>query len=466
MWPVKTCLFFFGFIAACALSFVYPIVGIVNYMIVYQVNPNKWWWGIPLEPLGVRYAMTAAVCLIVGMMVSARRVPSSRTLFGDWLMLAFLFTFIVAFGGWFGAGQSRYSAMLIDKTVKMAIFLVCFVKMGGTRRNFRVILWTLVVGTLIIGYDAFNASKGDFLDGRLNFVGGVDFRESSGLAAHSAAMLPLIGVALLAANSWRMKALALTAGVLGVNTIVQCRTRSAFIAIIAGAVCAVLLAPRSRRTRVYGGLVVGLFGALWLTDGYFWERMDSVLKPTEYHQDATIQTRLELWHVAGEMFYDHPLGVGVGRFREEIAHYNTGHEAHAFKIPKRVTHNTYLLCLTELGVPGSIIFCVIVFVSLYKLHRCKRLSEETDDPVETRLFSYGCFLAIVMYLSAAAFTDRLYTESLWWVLALPVCLEQAVTREVEAREHAPVLKSGRWMTEALDAPYLEPAYGSSPGLLG
>lgn len=466
MWPIKTCIFFIGFIGACALSFVYPIVGVVNYMIVYQINPNKMWWGIPLEPLGVRYAMTAAMCLIVGMVVSARRVPASRLVLGDWLLLLLVFTAIVLISGEFGMGQSDYSITLIDKMLKMTIFLICFVKMGATRANFKIMLWALVVGTLLLGWDAFNAPKGDFHDGRLNFVGGVDFRESSGLAAHMAAMLPLVGAMALATPSWRKKLVTLAAGVLAVNTIIQCRTRSAFVGMLACAAVAVIAAPRSRRMRVYMSLLIAAIGAHALTDFHFWDRMNTVVQPKEFASDATIQARLELWSVAGQMFLDYPLGVGVGRFREKLAEYDTGNYEHAFNLPKRVTHNTYLLCITELGVQGSVVFLTIILSSLHKLRRCKILSDLSDNPIETRMLVFGCLLSIVAYLGAAAFTDRLYTESLWWVLALPVCLEQAVMREVVARNEMPVLAIRRSIVDVEgDSPIL-PDYGVAPGSLG
>ena len=71
MWPIKTCIFVFGFISSCGLSLVFPIVGIITYMMIYQLNPDDTWWGKPLEDLDVRMSLTAAVCMILGMLISA-----------------------------------------------------------------------------------------------------------------------------------------------------------------------------------------------------------------------------------------------------------------------------------------------------------------------------------------------------------------------------------------------------------
>lgn len=441
MWPVKTILFFVGFVAACALSLAFPIVGIVNYMIIYLVNPDKTWWGNALSPLGIRYSLTAAICLILGMIISSGRVPRNRSLIGGWEGLVILFALVVASSAVVGMGSSEYGIVLLDKIIKVTVFIICLTTMASTRRNFMVVLWTLVVGSLIIGYDAFHAPTTDFADGRLNFVGGPDFRESSGLAVHMASMLPLIGVAALLAHGWRWRLLALAAGVLTVNTVIQCRTRSALIGLVACAAVAALLVPRTRQWRIYLLLGVASIGGFWLADDRFWTRMSTVIDPAEYTGDTTIHGRLELWRIATQMTADHPLGVGVGQFKYVIVNYNPGVEQQEFPLRWRVTHNSYLLCVTELGIQGLMVLLLIMLVAFLKASRCFKLAGLTDDPRATRLLAYGCTLAMVTYLVSAAFTDRLYTESFWWVLALPICLERAVLREAAARqfEFAPAL---------------------------
>jgi O-antigen ligase len=416
------------------LSLVFPIVGIVNYMLVYQLHPGKMWWGQPLEDLGIRYSMTAAMCLVLGMLLSAGRVPKSRKLLGSWLLLVLLFTSIVLWSFALNPGTTDYGAILADKMVKMAIFLICLVRMGATRDNFKILLWTFVAGTIVIGYDALGAPQDDFADGRLNFVGGPDFRESSGLAVHMAAMIPLIGVVFMISKAKQWRVVAMIAGILAVNTIVLCRTRSAFVGLLAGGVVALMMVPRGWRLKIYASIIIASIGTGSLTDQHFWDRMKTIAHPNEYAADGAIQSRIELWAVAREMFLDHPFGVGVGRFKDYAHLYNTGDYLHAFEEPGRVAHNSYLLCITELGIQGFTVFILIICVVLLRLRRCIRLAGETDDPPDSRLLAYGCFLSVIIYLTSAAFTDRLYTESFWWVLALPICLERALSLEVVEQE--------------------------------
>lgn len=403
-------------------------------MLVYQLHPGKMWWGQPLEDLGIRYSMTAAMCLVLGMLLSAGRVPKSPRLLGSWLILVLFFTAMVLWSFALNPGPTDYGAILADKMVKMAIFLICLVRMGATRGNFKILLWTFVAGTIVIGYDALGAPQDDFADGRLNFVGGPDFRESSGLAVHMAAMLPLIGVVFMISKAKQWRAVALLAGILAVNTIVLCRTRSAFVGLLAGGIIAMMMVPRGWRLKMYASIIFACIGAGSLADAHFWDRMKTILHPAEYATDGAIQSRIELWTVAQEMFLDHPFGVGVGRFKDYAHLYNTGEYEHAFDEPGRVAHNSYLLCITELGIQGFVLFVLIICVVLLRLHKCIRMAPDSDDPPSSRLLAYGCFLSVVIYLTSAAFTDRLYTESFWWVLALPICLERALAMEVVGQE--------------------------------
>lgn len=428
MWPIKTCIFFAGFISSCGLSLLFPIIGIITYMMIYQLNPDDTWWGKPLEDMDVRLSLTAAVCMILGMLISSARVPKSRQVVGDWLFLLSTFTIIVLSSLWVGTGTTEYGDMLADKMVKMTIFLFCMVRMAGTTRNFRLVLWSFAIGTLYIGYEAYNASASDFADGRLNFIGGPDFRESSGLAVHMAAMLPLLGILFLSVKRWRWKALLVIAGILAVNTIVQCRTRSAFVGLIVGSIFAILLLPRRHRLKVSVSLIAAMIGMYSLADEHFWNRMQTIVGHETYAEEGAIQARIELWGAGWRMFLDHPFGVGIGQFKQAVENYNTGAELYAFSIPRRVTHNSYLLCMTELGIQGITVLFALFVLTFWKLRQCWHWSRTEGDSSPIKLYAYGCFVSIVIYSVAAAFTDRLYTESFWWVLALPTCLERAAAR--------------------------------------
>jgi hypothetical protein len=71
--------------------------------------------------------------------------------------------------------------------------------------RYEMMIWTLIIAGLYLGYEAFSAPDWMFRGGRLDVgVGGSDFSEGNFLGAHFAMLLPLIGVMFLK-GGWKSK---------------------------------------------------------------------------------------------------------------------------------------------------------------------------------------------------------------------------------------------------------------------
>ncbi len=421
MWPIKTILFAILYSALCLGSLMDPSFGVLNYVLVYQVDPQSAWWGIPLRDMGIRFSMYAAACMLVGMLVG-RRTPSRAALSGRlWELGVFLLVLVGFLGIFTGVGYTGESAARLDKFWKMLLFVLIMGRLLTTRETLRRFLWTIVIGTLYLGREAFIAGPSRFHLGRLNDIGGPDFQFSSGFAVHLGAVLPLVGAALLIAKSWYGRILALAAGAFGFNAMILCRTRSAIVALAAGAAVAALVAPKQRRYRIIVLLVIcGVFGST-LTDPGFWQRMLTITDPVTRATDTAIVTRLDVWQVGLRMIRDYPLGVGAGNFEQMTRAYY--HE-------RRAAHNTFLNCIAELGIPAGIIFLTMLTSSFLRLHRAMREAEGIPGFLEIRYIGYGAFVSMVTYVVAGFFTERFYTESFWWVLTLPLCIQRTIENEL------------------------------------
>lgn len=432
MWPLKTILFLAWFLAACGVSLYYPIVGLVNYVMIYQLMPWGQWWGRPLDDLGIRYSLWAAVAMVIGVVLNwhTRRMPRPHRIFTAWEVVVVLVALVAVIGHVAIGDDEPIRAVILDKLCKMIFFVLCLTHIASTRRYVTVVLWALALGTLQLGYDAFTTPPGEFFRGRLEAIGGPDFHHSSGFAAHLAAMLPLLGALCFVTRRWWWRLVPLLSGALAFNAIVLCRTRSAFVGLLAGTVTAVLLVPKSWRWRTYLALAVVLVGAYALTDQGWWNRMSTIRAPEIAEQDAAVTVRYSVWHAGLRMIADHPWGVGTGAFEDRIGEWDP-------VVRGRAAHNTLLLCCAELGIPGFILFVALIALSLRQLRLTHRLADRSDDPAATRMLVYGFLTSLVVYLVASLFTDRFYTESFWWVLALPVCLHRAVFREVMVDQTAP-----------------------------
>ncbi|MCP4592611.1 MAG: O-antigen ligase family protein [bacterium] len=437
MWPLRSMAFFALFVVMCTLSLVHPLIGAVNYIMIYQVNPVTSWWGRPLADLGIRFSLTAALFMGLGMALNWSKLPRVRPLVCTWQALLILLVCIACFSRLIGVQVTDWPTHLVmEKFIKLSIFVMCLTHLVSNRRAFNVLLWTLVLGSLVLGYDAYTAPRGEFISGRLESVGGPDFRASSGLAVHMAAMLPLIGAAFFIARNWRWRIMAMVAGAFTVNTIILCRTRSAFLALMFTGIVAVLLAPRIRRFRVWGALVLVSIASNSLADKHFWDRM-ATLQDDEYMaQDDSANLRKRIWAAAFTMIADYPYGVGCGNFPRVVGRYD-----HTVKY--RGTHNTFILCVAELGVHGAAVFLLLLLLSGFQLWQCRGLAALSRAPPQTIMVIYGISLSMFTYLASGLFTERFYVESFWWVLAMPTCLLRAIRREVEETELEPELNATR-----------------------
>lgn len=437
MWPLKTILYFLLFWAGCVMALVNPIWGVVNYMVVYQINPTNTWWGLPLVGLGIRFSMLAAVSTMLGLFFSHKRVPKNNPNFLLWEVGVLALVAAAAVNQlWtcplIGYGYYAGSAYAFEKLWKMLLFVLILARLATTRKNLRLVLWTLVGGSLYLGYDAYTAPASSFWLGRLERIGGPDFATTSGTAAHLAAMLPLIGAAFLTARKWQWRAFAAVSGAFTFNAIILCRTRSAFVGLVAGALVAVLMTPRGRRFRIHFLLTIGAVIGFSLTDQNFWNRMETLTDREVLAEDAAAVSRSKIWSASLRILADFPQGIGTGNFPRVIGQYEPRYYF-------RSTHNTLIVCFTELGVHGGMIFLFLVASSLRFLYLSARLADDTDNPVETRVLVYGFLVALVTYFVTGLGTERFYCESFWWVLVLPLCLYRVVSREATANVEVPRL---------------------------
>ncbi len=435
MWPLRTIFYFSIFWIACALSVFNPIWGVVNYMFVYQMDPRGTWWGRPISDIGVRYSLYAIGFTMLGLIFSRRRVPAVKPSFTPWEFGLILLLAVAAVNKILDidvATQSVYSEYAFEKLWKMFVFVFILGRLATTRVNLRIVIWTLILGSLYLGYDAYNAPAWSFAQGRLEYIGGADFSTTSGFAAHLTAMLPIIGIGFLTAKKWQWRVLAAVAGGFAINGVIMCRTRSAFIGLVMGTLCAFLWAPRARRWRIHALLIAGGLTAYTLTDDSFWTRMSTLTSQEQLQEDRATVTRIAIWKTSMHVLVDYPFGVGIGNFPRIIGEYN-------YNVHRRTSHNTVLVAFVELGLHGGLLFLVIAAGSMWYAFRCLSLSRLTDDPLETQFIAYGLLVSCVTYFVTGLGTERFLCESFWWVLALPMCLYRVLLREIALENELPAL---------------------------
>lgn len=421
---LKTILFLAAFIACSGGALFAPIMGVLGYVALYNLGAERQWWFAPIRALGLdlRCSLTLAVATGIGMALHWRSLRYGKPFLHSQEKLLLVFLGLIWLSTFVGEPTTGAYTLVDHPSVKMTkviIFALMLTHIVTTVRRLDLLLWVLVVGSLAMGLQAYWTPYSEFTRGRIETIGGPDFTEANFLAAYLAAMLPVIGIQFLR-TGWPGRLLCLFAGVFTTNAIILTRSRSSLVGVATGLLLAAILAPKQYRKVVIAGLIVAVAGGLYLMDPGFQERAATITASAD-ERDASAASRLVLADAALNMLKDHPLGIGAGNFFQTIERYDP-----SFKL--KDVHNTFLRCATELGVHGLLVFVALIANAAWSLRRTMKAAAGLPDDRrrDATLLGYGLFITVVTYLGCCFTITLIYVEALWWLLALPVCLERAV----------------------------------------
>jgi len=420
--PIKTLLFLLLF-AGCALgALLLPEWGALGYVAHYLIGPERQWWHAPLAGLGVRYSYTLALATGIGIVLHWKKLRIGKTILTGQEMLLLLFLGLIWLTVLLGERtQAKY--LIVDhpsiKMTKTLVFVLMLTHVATTMRTVHRLFWVLTLGALVLGLQAYSTPLSAFTAGRLETVGGTDFSTSNHLGGVLAALLFIIGVQFLRSR-WLGKGVCLLAGAFAANAIILTRSRGALLGIVSGGVVALLLAPKKQRVKIFAGLLIAGAAIIYLTDPSFRHRAGTIMQDSE-KRDTSAQSRLEIWQGAWRMFLDHPLGVGAGNFYQNIGRYTPAH-------PEMDAHSTVLRCAAELGWPGLLLLGSMVLNAVAILRRTMVKAQQLQAARRAGLLwlCYGTLTSLVALLTYGLTGSLVYMESLWWLLALPTCLQRVV----------------------------------------
>lgn len=444
--PLRSIAFLLSFISGSTAAFVVPVLGVLCYVALYHVYPESAWWGKPLKPLGIRYSFVCGLCLLIGTAMNLNRLRFGRRFFHplEWLLLGLfgcMFLSAALLPEWNARTEEH-----MDKMSKVFLFTLLMSHVLVSKRQLWQFAVLLTAMALYLGHEAKTAPPGAFTGSRLDGIGGPDFQESAGLAIHLFALLPFVAIVFKDKKVW-LKVLALLAAGYSLNAILLCRARSAFLAAIVAGIMAVWYVPRRHRQWLVVVLLLGTTGGIVLSDNWFWERMVTIFSSAA-ERDASAASRLIIWGGALRMVREHPWGVGVGRFRDMIGQY-IDDPSYAY----RDAHNTFVICATEIGLPGLLTYGAALVVSWITLSRlARRVPQAVMNHDLLEMLIYANRLALIVYVVSGLFVSRFYVEGFWWFVVLPVCLQRAVDNEIRVESEEAFVLQARLTMEMNPAP--------------
>jgi putative inorganic carbon (hco3(-)) transporter len=419
---LKTVLFLALFALCTIGAFNAPLLGVLGYIAHNIIGPERQWWAVSLRQFDIRYSLTLAVMTAVGIAVNWNRLRPSGPLLGRQEKLMLLFLGLVWFSSMLGEKTIGWYTRIDPPEVKLTkalIFVLMFTHVVTNIKNLNRVFWVMIAATVLLGVQAYGRPRSDFIGGRLDGLGGVDFSDANFLSAFFAAMLPIIGVQFLR-SAWLGKAFCLAAGVFACNGIVLTRSRGGFLAAGCAVAAVFLFVPRKYRVFVVFGLVVAAIGGYKLMDEQFLTRMSSITRAEE-QRDRSAQSRLEIWAGGMRMMWANPLGVGAGNYMQSIGRYDP-------RNPNRDAHNTFVRCAGEIGLPGLLVLLALVANAGITLRRVSVRADGLDTQQRecVHLMVLGMWGSLAAVVGASATMTLLYVENAWWFLAMPVCASRVV----------------------------------------
>ena len=422
MLPLKTILYLILLSGTTIGSIAYhPLIGLMGYVVTYNINPAGHWWGSITLSWGLRYSLFLGVATVFGVVIHRSKLRFNK-LFESQEILLIIFSLIIWLSLPLGLGVNDGMLFAI-KMSKVTIILLLASHIITDLKKYRIFIWVLIISGFYLGYETYNAPQGMFGGGRFQSgIGGSDFRDGNFLGAHFAMLLPFIGVEFIRGN-WKSKLICLVSCAFVVNSIILTRSRGVFLAIAVGVVAAFLFSIHGKRLKISILLCIGILGMFSLTDSGFWTRMQTI-ETNESKMDSASMGRILAWKAAVSMVSDYPLGIGVGNFTKYVGQHDPD-------IPGVDTHNTFLRCLAELGIQGFVVLALLIANAFRILERLRKQVKGWSNEMDFEWYIYGVKIAIIIFLTCGITMTQTYIEELYWLLILPVFLQRSVENEAE-----------------------------------
>jgi len=408
-----------GIVTGTVLSFRDPIFGLLAYMFEYYNHPPLRWWGHELPDL--RWSLLIASLLFTSYTFSGKTI-FRREIFRhkstQWLVslvvIAFMVTMFVAID------SDRSFGYLVD-LLKLTLLFCLIVGVVTDYKKYRWVTMALVLGALAWGWDAY--SNPHFDSGRLVAIGGPDSFNDNEAAAHVIPALPFLALFFWQGTTVQ-RLIAIVSAPFIVNMLILCNSRGATVGMTVALVIGLILMNWKLRLRLALVAVAAIPVLMMLVDQPFIDRqltlmqfMEEGIEGQQIQNDGAANERVLSWKGGLRLIGDKPLGVGGGGY-DLLSPIYAPEVVEAHEGELRAVHNTYIWAAADWGIAGAICLLGFMFSALASLHRVRRQTTSEQMKLETLALE----VALIAFMGAAVFINRMYAEILYWLVALAVSL--------------------------------------------
>lgn len=316
------------------------------------------------------------------------------------------------------------------RAILMSVVIAASVRNSRDLERLGLVYFGVTVLYTIIILSRFQLGSAD--DWRL---GRLYFYDANDLATLIVTAMP-IGLYFALAHRRLVLRLAAVVGLmLLVVALIRSGSRGGFLAFLAiAAFILVGFTTIPRRARI-GGLVL-ILGVLSATaSDRYWTQMQTIIRPHEDYNLTDDAGRVKIWKRGIGYMLDRPVsGVGMGNFQTAEGTLSTLARQGEYGRGVRwgAAHNSFVQIGAELGIPGLLLFIVLIVSLFAALRRVTRAAR--TDPASTDLarLAQSLMAALVGFVVGGFFLSLAYSDMVYTLAAFSLALTK-VARMQAAR---------------------------------
>jgi O-antigen ligase len=380
-----------------ATIFIEPFIGLLNYFVFLYVRPQEFIPGFVGLPVMLALGSLTFVLMLLHMGIKKKVIAhggAPQSLLMIWFLVAIA-----------ASNMAHFNMTATKDSVRefMSPFLLYFMiaMMVDSEKKVKLTLYLMATLTAFLAYQGIKQyytgvgiAGQELFQGRIVSIG--IFADPNDLALALLIMLPFCLLEFVRPNHIAVRLLNLVFGAALAVTVVMTDSRGGILSL-----GLLVIALFWRRFGWKVGVAVGAltFVAMFVVGP---SRMGTI-STTEDSASA----RIDSWSVAIDLIQSNPIfGVGCYQFTEY--HHKT-------------THNSYLLCGSELGLFGYVPWVLMIYFSIKNLYF---ISKEAVEKRHGRIGRYadGVLWGLIAFLFAATFLSRTYIELVYILFGLSAAI--------------------------------------------
>lgn len=394
-----------------------PAYGFALYLLTFFANPAYWWWG--KEVPGIQWNFYSGWVFLIAAAIHASSSKQITEKVGTRLVGVFAVAMAVNATGVHLVLAPDYTVSFDSYLLLVKFVLLYFMIVASARtpRDYRLLLWAIVLGAAYVGYEISLNDRGHFGRGRLEGAGVPGAKMANNLASLFVVALPIAGALFFVGKRWEKWLAALSAPFI-LNVILLCSSRAAFLGIFAAAVAFLVAVPgRARKQALYALALGGVVTFALLGDPDIMARFGTIFVSSEEQLDNSARSRLVYWTAGVRMIADHPLGAGGAGFKRAYAsEYLAGV---GIDVNARSVHNGFINDAAEWGLQGLTLHLLFIGSGMWLMLRVARYRNALGDR-NGPIMCAALIGAMIAFLITCIFGDFLDAEWGYWIVALMV----------------------------------------------